>query len=124
MRQIDESNMEEDKFNSLRKEFTNKLVDFTERLNVKISSLESQLKHQQLEKQAQEPAKKPPGTQSYATFYARYALGTVIYYLGQNWTIVEVAFDKQGAIYTLQAADGTFDRKLVAESFLGVTVKI
>lgn len=108
MRQIDEDNFMQDK----------KLNFLTEKLNYKISSLEGRVKHLEVQMQANPSPEKAPRSPSEATFRSKYHLDTKVTLEGREWFIVEVAFDRVGVVYTLQAKDVTMDRKFVSEDHL------
>lgn len=118
MRDIDENNMEHDKIEELRKDFTNKLAELVERLNVKISSLESRLKQDEAGTKAQKPAPKAPEQPRMTQFYSWYGLGAQVFWSGQGWTVMEITFDKQGALYTLRSNTGSMETKIVSEEAL------
>lgn len=113
-----ENNMKQDRIEELRKEFTNKLAELVERLNVKISSLESRLMHDEGGKKAQNPAPKAPEQPKMTQFYSWYGLGAQVFWSGQGWTVMEITFDKQGALYTLRSNTGSMETKIVSEEAL------
>ena len=109
MRDIDETNFEHDRVKKVEADLTKKLTAFIERINVKISALEAKvgsLMAPQAPKNdvitRYDPFDTPCETQAPIANYSLFELGSKVNVDGAWREIIEITFDKEGTLYTLE----------------------
>lgn len=108
MRQVDETNFEHDRVKKVEADLTKKLTAFIERINVKISALEAKvgsLMAPQAPKNdvitRYDPFDTPCETEAPIANYSLFELGSQVHVNGAWRQIIEITFDKEGTLYTL-----------------------
>jgi hypothetical protein len=108
MRQVDETNFEHDRVKKVETDLTKKLTAFIERINVKISALEAKvgsLMAPQAPKNdvitRYDPFDTPCETEAPIANYSLFELGSQVHVNGAWRQIIEITFDKEGTLYTL-----------------------
>jgi len=108
MRQVDETNFEHDRVKKVEADLTKKLTAFIERINVKISALEAKvgsLMAPQAPKNdvitRYDPFDTPCETELPIANYSLFELGSQVHVNGAWRQIIEITFDKEGTLYTL-----------------------
>lgn len=108
MRQTDETNFEADRVKMVESNLTKKLTAFIEKINIKISSLEAKvgsLTAPQASKNdvitRYDPFDTPCETKAPTANYSLFALGDQVHVDGAWRQVIEITFDSQGTLYTL-----------------------
>ena len=109
MRDIDQTNLEHDRVKKVEADLTRKLTAFIERINVKISSLEAKvgsLTAPQAPKNdvitRYDPFDTPCEAEAPIDNYSLFELGGKVNIDGVWKEIIEITFDKEGTLYTLE----------------------
>lgn len=108
MRDIDQTNLEHDRVKKVEADLTRKLTAFIERINVKISSLEAKVgsliapqapKNDVITRY--DPFDTPCEIEAPIANYSLFELGSKVHVDGVWKEIIEITFDKEGTLYTL-----------------------
>lgn len=109
MRDIDQTNFEHDRVKKVEADLTKKLTAFIERINVKISALEAKvgsLMAPQAPKNdvitRYDPFDTPCETELPVANWSLFELGGKVNIDGVWKEIIEITFDKEGTLYTLE----------------------
>lgn len=131
MRQVDETNFEQDRVSKVEADLTKKLTAFIERINVKISSLEAKvgsLMAPQAPKNEvigrYDPFDTPCSENTPVAHYSLYGIDALITINNKAMRVIEVTFDRQGILYTLSPVKGSvMDNVIICEDDLVEKIK-